>query len=66
MRTFIYFILFLLLILTFLLGIAVGIDMEIAQRDYNKAVENGDFDKPITGCIFEQVCKNYTERLFRK
>ena len=66
MKTFIYFMLYLLFILVFLLGVAVGVDMEIAKRDYNKALENGDYDKPITGCIFEQVCNLYTKRLFDK
>lgn len=66
MRTFIYFILYLLFGLVFFCMLIAGLDMELARRDYNKAVESRDFEKPIIGCIFEQVCNLYTERLFRK
>ena len=66
MKAFLTFILYLLLALCITFLIFLGMDMELARRDYEKAITNGDYDKPITGCLFEPICKNYTERLFRK
>ena len=49
----------------FTLGL-VGMDMTIAQRDYEHAVRNGDYEQQITGCIFDRVCDHYTEMLWSK
>ena len=43
-----------------------GMDMELARRDYVKAITDGNYEKPITGCLFETVCDTYTERLYKK
>lgn len=45
-------------------GLTFGMDREIARRDYVKAVSNGDFERPITGCLWEYNCKYYTDMLF--
>lgn len=66
MRIFIQLILYILLATTILFLLAFGMDMEIARRDYVKATTEGNYDKPITGCLFEHVCKTYTQRLFNK
>lgn len=45
-------------------AITFGIDREMARRDFEKATRNGDFEKPIIGCLFEKNCEMYTEKLY--
>lgn len=51
--------------LCFLLFVFLGIDMSVANRDYERMVRNGDFEQQVEGCIFEWVCKHYTEQLWK-
>lgn len=41
-----------------------GFDREMARRDYENAINNGDFEKSIVGCIFENNCQYYTDKLY--
>ena len=41
-----------------------GFDREMARRDYEKATQAQDFEKPIVGCIFENNCQHYTDKLY--
>ena len=66
MKTFIYTTLYLLLFILTGILFLFGIDMDTARRDYEKALSNGDYEKPIVGCIFDTVCNKYTERLYNK
>lgn len=45
-------------------ALTFGIDRELARRDFEKAIHDGDFEKPIVGCLFEKNCKMYTEKLY--
>ena len=56
MRIFTYFCFVVILITLFLLGI----DTEVARRDYVKVKENGG---QVTGCIFDGVCVRYNKML---
>ncbi len=58
-----YTILYLILTLLVSTIYLYGIDMEIARRDYLKSVKDGNYEVPITGCIFDFVCSKYTEEL---
>jgi hypothetical protein len=53
-----------LAIAIFITGIAFGYDKEMARRDYEKALRDGDHEKPIVGCIWQHNCDYYTEKLF--
>lgn len=66
MRTFVITTLYLLLIIFIGMLFIFGMDMELARRDYVKATTEGNYEKPITGCLFETVCDTYTRRLYRK
>lgn len=48
----------------FIVGFSFGFDREMARRDYEKAVRDGDFEKPIVGCMWEYNCKYYTQMLY--
>ena len=47
----------------FCLGMTYGFDREMARRDYEKAIHNGDYEKPIVGCLWESNCVYYTKKL---
>lgn len=66
MKTFIYTLLYLTFFGLIAMLILLGIDMDTARQDYNKAIANGDYETPITGCIFNLVCYKYTARLYNK
>lgn len=66
MRTFVITTLYLLLVIFIGMLAIFGMDMELARRDYVKAITDGNYEKPITGCLFETVCDTYTERLYKK
>ncbi len=61
---------FALLILSGIIGSSTaflyGFDREMARRDYEKATQAQDFEKPIIGCIFESNCNYYTNMLYDK
>lgn len=59
------FTLLMLASLCFGLFVLLGIDMSVANRDYERMVRNGDFEQRVEGCIFEWVCKHYTEQLWK-
>lgn len=65
MKYFINGILMLLASICFTLFVLLGIDMSVANRDYEMMVRNGDFERRVEGCIFEWVCKHYTEELWK-
>lgn len=65
MRYLVYGILSILLVVFILLIIAFGIDKSVAQRDYEKAVREGNYEQAITGCLFKSVCDDYTRRLWK-
>lgn len=65
MRYFIYTILFFLLGACLTLLVLLGIDMSIANRDYEKLIRNGDFEQSVNGCIFDFVCEKYTQELWK-
>lgn len=64
MRYFTFFLLIAISVITSVAGLTLGIDRELARRDYEKAIQAQDFEKPIVGCIFESNCKYYTEMLY--
>lgn len=66
MKYFINGIRMLLASLCFMLFVLLGIDMSIANRDYETLKHNGDYEQEVTGCVFEWVCKHYTEELWEK
>lgn len=45
-------------------GFMFGVDREMARRDYEKAVRDGDFEKPIVGCMWNYNCEYYTQMLY--
>lgn len=51
-------------VVVFLTGLTFGIDREIARRDFQKAVNDGDFEHKIVGCIWDYNCEYYTDMLF--
>lgn len=55
-----------LAIIIFITGLAFGIDREIARRDFQKSVNNGDFEHKIVGCIWDYNCEEFTQMLFEK
>ena len=58
------FIMITIAIVIFITGLAFGLDREIARRDYERSVNNGDFERPIIGCLWDYNCEYYTELLF--
>lgn len=50
----------------FCLGFTYGLDREMARRDYEKAVHNKDYERPIVGCLYESNCFYYTKMLGEK
>lgn len=61
----IYFVLTLCLASMILLLGLYGIDIECARRDYVNAVKQGNYEQPITGCLFDFVCEKYTQELWK-
>jgi hypothetical protein len=59
-----FFLLTALSIMVAVAGLTYGIDRELARRDYVKAIEMQDFEKPIIGCLYESNCRYYTNRLY--
>lgn len=49
-----------------ILGFTFGLDREMARRDYEKAVYNKDYERPIVGCLYESNCVHYTKMLGEK
>lgn len=47
----------------FCLGITYGFDKDMARREYVKAVTNGDYERPIVGCLYKYNCEYYTKLL---
>lgn len=47
------------------LTIVYGIDIHVAREDYLRAKRNGEYEKPITGCMFDFVCERYTKELWK-
>ena len=43
--------------------VILGIDIEVARKDYVKLKENGDYEQKVEGCIFGWVCEKYTREL---
>ncbi len=58
-------ILMLLASLFLVLFIFLGIDMSLANREYEMLARNGDYEQKVDGCIFEWVCQHYTEELWK-
>ena len=65
MRNFIYTILVCLLGCLMALLVFFGIDVSVAQRDYIKLSNNGDYEKKVEGCIFDWTCKYYNNKLWK-
>lgn len=63
MKTFICLILWALLLAIMACMVVYGIDIHVAREDYLRAERNGDYERPITGCIFDFVCDRYTQEL---
>lgn len=59
------FSLYALMIMVICAGAVFGLDKELARRDYEKAVRNNDYERPIVGCIFEYNCEHYTNILWK-
>lgn len=53
-----------LAVIIFMTGLTFGIDRELARRDFVKAIEMQDFEKPIIGCIYQSNCDYYTDKLY--
>ncbi len=66
MKYIIQFTLFTLASSCFVFFVLLGIDMSVANRDYETMARNGDFEGRVEGCIFDLVCKHYTEQLWEK
>lgn len=64
MRDLFYFLIFTVMIMTSVTGIVFGFDRDMARRDYEKAVRDGDFEKPIVGCVWQYNCDYYTNLLY--
>ena len=58
------FIMTVMAIAIILLGFTFGLDREMARRDFEKAVHNGDFERPIVGCLWDYNCEYYTQMLY--
>lgn len=65
MKYVIQFTLLILASLCFMLFVLLGIDMSIANRDYEKLIQNGDYEQSVNGCIFDFVCEHYTKELWK-
>ena len=63
MKTFIYLILWALLLVLTACMVVYGIDIHVARDDYMRAKENGNYEQAITGCIFDWVCDRYSKEL---
>lgn len=59
-----YFLLIALSIMVSAAGFTYGIDRELARRDFEKAISNGDYERPIIGCIYQSNCDYYTDKLY--
>lgn len=60
------FTLLMLASMCFTLFVLLGIDMSIANRDYEKLIQNGDYEQSVNGCIFGFVCKHFNQKLWEK
>ena len=65
MKAFIYTVLTCLLACCFVLMFYLMIDISVAQRDYQRLANSGDYEQTIKGCIFDYVCNYYNEKLWR-
>lgn len=54
---------YVIIVALFITGFTFGMDREMARRDYEKAVHNGDYEQPIIGCLYESNCVYYTKKL---
>ena len=60
------FTLLMLASMCFTLFVLLGIDMSIANRDYEKLIQDGDYEQSVNGCVFDFVCKHYNQKLWEK
>ena len=58
-------ILMLIWVASILLMFLYMIDLSVAQRDYQRLKDNGDYEKRVEGCIFDRVCEHYTKELWK-
>lgn len=58
------FVITVIAIAVFIVGMSFGLDREMARRDFEKAVHNGDFERPIIGCLWDYNCEYYTQMLY--
>lgn len=63
MKYFIQGVLWLLMGSFMLMFVFLCIDIDMAERDYQRAKDKGDYEQVIRGCIFDWVCKKYTWEL---
>lgn len=66
MKTFIQTILLCLLVCCVTMLMFFGMDMTVANRDYIRLSNNGDYEQKIEGCIFEYTCNYYNKKLWEK
>lgn len=64
MKYFTEFMLYALAIMVFIGSLSFGFDREMARRDYERAVRNGDYEAPIVGCLWKYNCEYYTDLLY--
>ena len=48
----------------FTVAFAFGFDREMARQQYEDATKNGNYEKPITGCIWDYNCEHFTKMLY--
>lgn len=58
------FVMTVIAIAVFIVGMSFGFDREMARRDYEKSIRDGDFEKPIVGCVWQYNCDYYTKLLY--
>lgn len=59
-----YFLFITLSVMVSVAGLTYGIDRELARRDYVKAIQMQNFERPIAGCLWESNCNYYTQKLY--
>lgn len=57
-------ILMLLASLCLVLFFLLGIDMSVANRDYEKLIRSRECEQSVDGCIFDFVCKHFNQKLW--
>lgn len=51
-------------VMLFAFALCFGMDRDMARRDYEKAVRDGDHERPIIGCLWKYNCEYYTDLLW--